>query len=233
MRRPFTTVFCLGALLGYGGLVFGFSPDQFNGVWLPVNPSFRLLTSEGQPPPLKPEAETVYHQHLAARTAGDPTYDPTTWCASPGMPRFQFMRYAFQIVVSPGRIAVLYEWNASYRTIDTRGVALPESFPMALGVASGQWQNGELTVHTAGLSDETLLDDSGLPHSDDLKVTEHWRLRSANVLEDRLTIDDPTDYTRTWDAVVTYRRQSRESVEENPCLDRIRSGEPAVEVSSR
>lgn len=97
-----------------------------------------------------------------------------------------------------------------------------------VGLSRGKFVGDTLVIETSALRDSTLIDNSGLPHSDALMITERLRLRSADVLENRLRIEDPEAFTQPWETVVTYRRQQQEDIREDVCLDRIRTEQPAV-----
>jgi hypothetical protein len=103
---------------------------------------------------------------------------------------------------------------------------LEPSGPM--GLSKGKWEGDTLVVDTDQLSNLTLLDGAGLPRSRNLKLNERVHLRSRNVLEDRIRIDDPEVFTQPWEMVVTYRRQRQATIAEDVCLDRIKTGAPAV-----
>jgi hypothetical protein len=96
-----------------------------------------------------------------------------------------------------------------------------------MGLSRGKFAGDTLVIETAGLRDTTLIDNSGLPHSDALKITERLRLKSADVLENRLRIEDPQTFTQPWETLVTYRRQQGD-LEEDVCLDRIKTGRSAI-----
>ena len=44
--------------------------------------------------------------------------------------------------------------------------------PTWQGTSVGRWDNGTLVIETGGFNGKTWLDEAGLPHSDQLKVTE-------------------------------------------------------------
>lgn len=203
--------------------------SAFNGVWLPERATPRLLSIDGSPPPLRPEAKALYEQRQAARKAGDTSFDRTTWCASPGIPRLMFVRHPFEIAVSERRIALLYSWSNWYRTVNMSGEKWEvDSEYSSVGVGMGRWNDDTLTVETIGLRSDPVLDREGLPHSADLKLTERFKLLSNDRLEVRFTFDDPATYTRPWEAVMTYRRQPDEAWKEFVCLDEIKRGRPGL-----
>ena len=219
-------------LVGWNSLAEGENAqpnERLSGVWLVEKPVFRVETLAKSPPPFKPEAAKIYQARIAARRAGDTSFDSGTWCASLGVPRITFVPYPFEIVVRPKQVAFLYEWNWWARVVDMSGAALDVISPTSMGVATGKWEGDVLVVQTKGLEDATLVDSAGAPHSERMTVTERFQLRGADLLEDRIKIDDPETFTRPWETLVTYRRQPPDTViREDVCLDRIRAGEPSV-----
>lgn len=230
---------------------------SFDGVWRVEKPLSALRTLQGEAPPLTVEAAKKYKENLAARARNDLSYDSASWCAAVGMPRIMLIDYPFQIMVRPRYVAFLHEWNWWARIVYLDGalsdVPLPPPGPppgappgqtdgpgppppMAaatdtpgpMGLSKGRWEGDTLVVETAHLDNSKLLDNSGLPYSGSLKVTEHIRRTGADILEDRIKFEDPITFTRPWETVVTYRRQPDGVIKEDVCLDRIKSGEPAV-----
>lgn len=201
----------------------------FNGVWLAERATTRLLTAEGAVPPLRPEAKKLYEERQAARKAGDASFDRTTWCASPGIPRLMFVRHPFEIAVSDRRVAFLFSWSNWYRTVDMSGVKWPvDEEYSSMGVATGRWQGDTLVVETIGLRSEPILDREGLPQSAALKLTEQVRLLNEDTLEVRFHFDDPATFTKPWQAVMTYRRQPDAAAREFICLDELKKGRPGL-----
>jgi len=93
-----------------------------------------------------------------------------------------------------------------------------------MGHARGRWEGDVLVVESNEFTDYKLID--GLMQtSDELKLVEHFRLKDKNTLEHRITINDPTTFTKPWDVVLTYRRQPDETMAEDVCLERKHAGE--------
>jgi len=200
----------------------------FLGVWIPDGSPERLLTVDKRRPPLTKEAAALYEERIGQKHKGDTSFDRATWCAGPGMPRIMFMPYPFEIQSSDQFIAFVYGWYRWHRVVDMSDAAPEIPFPTTMGFANGYWEQDTLVIHTVGLSDVTVLDPSGLPHSDDMVLTERLRVLSDGRLEDRFTIEDPATYVRTWETVMTYHRSPGTKVEDDVCPDRIARGEPAV-----
>jgi hypothetical protein len=66
--------------------------------------------------------------------------------------------------------------------------------PSAMGFSTGQWEGNVLIVDTSDFIESTLIDDAGLPHSDQMKVTERLRLTRTDELENLIRIEDPSMY---------------------------------------
>jgi hypothetical protein len=99
---------------------------------------------------------------------------------------------------------------------------------MSFGTAAGRFEGEALVIVTRGLMSATVLDSMGMPHSDDLVMTETYRLVGDDVLENRIRFEDAATFAAPWETVVTYRRQPGARIREDVCLDRIRQGEPAI-----
>ncbi len=64
-----------------------------------------------------------------------------------------------------------------------------------MGFPVGHCEGDTLVIRTVGLSDVTVLDATGLPHSDRMVLTERLRVLPDGRLEDRITIEDPDTFT--------------------------------------
>lgn len=202
--------------------------SPFDGVWLIERAPKALRTAEGKKPPLLPEARRQYEAQLALRKKGDVSFDHTTWCASAGVPRLMLERYPFEIMVNKRQVAFMYEWNRWARLVDMTGNDLQPIYPLSFGTANGRFEGDTLVIVSRQITKETFLDRSGLPHSDDLVLTERLRLKSPDVLENRMRIEDAATYSEPWEIVATYRRQPHARIEESVCLDNIKQGKPAI-----
>jgi len=222
------------------------------GVWQIRAPLSAVRTTSGEEPPLQPSAAAVYREHLTARKQGDTSFDNTTWCASAGMPRLMFINSPFEITIGPRHVAFMHEWNWWARIVYLKGgltatVAPREQhgstaqsnisglppvenvmIPGPVGISRGEWSGGDLVVKTDHLVDTTLLDNSGIPHSDALRLTERFHLNGPDVLEDHMRLDDSQTFTHPWETVVTYQRKPGARIHEDVCLDRIKAGGTAL-----
>jgi hypothetical protein len=111
-----------------------------------------------------------------------------------------------RIVQTRGAVAISYEMVHDTRIVplDARphvgtGVAL------YLGDARGRWDGPTLVVETTNFSDRTSISENGngLRHSRALRLIERLTRLEDDVLEYRVTIDDPKTYTRPWTMVLS------------------------------
>jgi hypothetical protein len=203
--------------------------DAFNGVWLIAEDTPALHTVDGELPPLLPEAKALYEEHLRARESGDTYFDRATWCAAVGVPRLLVANHPFEIMVDKRQVGFFFEWNRWVRLVDMSGSNLEPYYPLSLGTANGAWQDdGTLVIRSTGLMHETIMDFAGLPHSDELVMTETLRMVDANTLENLIRFEDPLTFSAPWETKLTYRRQQGARLKEDVCLDRIKQGLPPI-----
>jgi hypothetical protein len=129
------------------------------------------------------------------------TNDPVAICDPQGMPREDlFQLRTTQIVQTPQKVMILYQFDQIWRVIWTDGRELPaEPEPRWFGYSVGKWVDDyALVVETSGMDERTWLDLVGRPHSDNLRVEERFHRVDREHLEWTVTIDDPKMYTKPW-----------------------------------
>lgn len=93
--------------------------------------------------------------------------------------------------------------------------------PTYLGQSVGRWQGRTLIVDSIGFMDTTLLDASGLPHSDALHLTEKYTpSRNGEQMTLRITIDNPKTYAQAWETQLELKRNRHNKIREDNCLER-------------
>jgi hypothetical protein len=138
-----------------------------------------------------PRAGTVAEINDPLSTLGDPT----------GFPRIvNFELRPFQIVQTPTQVLMLYMFEHRWRVIWTDGRPLPKDpDPRWYGYSVGRWEDDyTLVVDTVGMRENTWVDNSGDPHSYDLRVQERYHRVNRTTLELTVVIDDPQIYTKPW-----------------------------------
>ena len=236
--RPFRWIgSLLAGTLGAAGVAASAAEPpaapSLEGVWKIAAPTTTLKPVTGSVP-FTAQGRKQYedNKRLRAKGAYD-DYDITlSRCNSPGTPRLMLTPERFKIWQRFGVLTFDFEWNRALRQIDASGMPPKEDFlgmglvPTMTGTSKGHWEGDTLVAETINFSDRTLLDDL-IPHTFDLKVTEHLRLVDPDTLEERITIEDPAYFTHAWDSVVTYKRQPAALFPEDVCLDRHDAHQPA------
>ncbi len=218
----------LGAmtLLGSAPVLFAQSRPDLSGTWAREGRQAQVNFSE-QPPPMQAWAKAIYDENqggAAVRGQGLDELDPTTYCLPHGMPRVMAFNYPFEIVQTPQVVYMLFEAWQMQRRIFLDGRKLPDAFPLSfLGFSTGRYDGDTLVIETTGLNDRTWLDNSGIPHSDALRVTERVRRTAQNKMEIAFRFEDSKAFTRPWEASINYDLQPGWQIMENIgyCEDRF------------
>ena len=159
---------------------------DLTGVWTRISgpeESFRSGSTWTPEPPVLTEWGQERFATARDSNAGSfslaETNDPVlTRCYPPGTPRIYFHPYPFEIVNTGRETIMLFEYDHTIRRIYTDGRENPEDPVLLwLGNSVGEWTNDStFVVTTVGIDERTWMDRSGYQHSDQLKVTEVFRL---------------------------------------------------------
>jgi hypothetical protein len=199
---------------------------DFSGIYWIQSYSPRIKTIEGQDPPYKPEALAIYKQRDAAINASANIVEEDQarrLCTPDGVPRVLQNPYPWEIVqADPNKIWILYELNKIIRLVHL-DKPLPDdrhlmTFPYYSGHSAGRWEGDTLVIETAGFKDYTFLDNSGAPHSEQLRVTERYRkINNGRELEVLVTIRDPGVFTRDWQTRFVYAKRDDIRIQDWNC----------------
>lgn len=204
---------------------------DLTGVWQVKGNGVDLIAAAIEAPVFTPEGASRYEKNKVAIAQRELDVDKVQRCASPGLPRIMMLPYPFEIMQQSDFVAMLFEWNQLFRQIPIEGKRSLYTLPSAMGFSSGHWEGDTLVVATTDRTGSTLLDNTGLPNSEELKITERLRLRkNGRVLEDRITIADPQNYRKPWEAVIEFERRSNVRLKEDVCLDRVVAGQAPIET---
>jgi hypothetical protein len=162
--------------------------------------------------PYKPEYQKHYQQLIADSLKGE-VHDPMGDCRQPhGMPRqVGASPGGPEIIMLPSQVRMTWYWFNATRRIYTDGRPHPtgdDLVPSFMGHSIGRWEGDALVVDTVGMH-AGIYDRSEAPHSDQVHLTERIKLVGPDLLEDRMTIEDPVMLTRPWQVTRTFRRMSK------------------------
>jgi hypothetical protein len=171
---------------------------DFSGNWAPnaINENVDLAKVIGDPPML-PWADKLYRERKGSLSKDD----PEGYCLPPGVPRMSTTPYPWTMIQTDKLLVIVYEGGAHiWRKIFLDGRPHnPQVVETWLGDSLGHWQdNDTLIVETVGQTDKTWLDESGLPHTKDMVVTEQFKRTDLGHMEIVHTINDPGAYSKPW-----------------------------------
>ena len=194
-------------------------PD-LSGIWISsrqyTNPKGRGLERympAGSKAPMLPGAEKFY----AEITAHGDAADPSERCLPDGVPN-HMLPLPIKIVQTPGVILTLFEEFTVFRQIFTDGRKLPvDPTPTWFGYSVANWDKNTLVVESSGFNEQTYLDGEGLPHSEDLRITERYRRSDFGHLVIEFTFTDPKKYERPWTATIPFNLMPDTELNEHLC----------------
>jgi len=193
----------VGALSG-GADAASALPVDFSGIWVPEARSGDALA---------PDKLNMTERGKAALAAFDPRHhDSTRFCMPYGTPRntLSTAPYPLEIVQRPERLTIIFDRLGDVRRVFLDGRARPNPlWPTWLGHSLGHWEGKTLVIETVAMTQESVLADDGLPHSEDMRIVERLSLASragAQWLVDDITITDPAMYAVPIKVTQRFRR---------------------------
>jgi len=132
--------------------------------------------------------------------------DPEIKCYLPGIPRANYMDFAYQIFHNGNALVFSYEYAGA-----VRNVYLSDPGPAPIDSWMGQswmhWEGDTMVIETTGFNGQAWLDRAGNFASDNLKVTEYFTLTSDHTMRYEAVLEDPTVFIRPWKiSMPVYRK---------------------------
>ena len=158
---------------------------------------------DGKVPPLTPEAR---QRNQARIRAGMGSYDSVKtrplgerclvgFSSTSGPPMMPVLyNNNYQIVQTPDTIMILVEMVHDVRVVRMNGTHAPANVRRWLGDSIGRWEGDTLVVDTTNFTDKTRFRGS----SENLHVVERFKRVDENTILYRVTLDDPTTFTKPW-----------------------------------
>src|SRR5262245_31292048 len=157
-------------------------------------------------------------------------------CLTGGLPEFGGNTGSFRrIVQTPGGISIFYDVGQGQgwqRNIVMDGSPhLPANIRLWFGDSRGHWEGNTLVVDVTNFSPKN--DYRGA--RENLHLVERWTRTSPTLLEYKVTIEDPTVWTRPWTVIQEFTKQSDEAnrIYYEPRCVEGNLGHPAVLKMSR
>ena len=164
-------------------------------------------TSGGRPGPISPrrrEPPPYYNVARMNRTDGPEDRQTTERCFGVTMPSYGAV---YRIVQSPGVVGIYYDSGQGQgfiRTVPVDGSPhLPSKIRLLHGDARGRWEGDTLVIDTTNFTQK--MDFRG--SRQDLHLIERLVRASDRRITYRVTIEDPTTWTRPWTLELPWERQ--------------------------
>jgi hypothetical protein len=220
MRLPKSLILSAVASLCVAGVGLAGEEGDLRGIWKPQRYMPAIRTVDGKLPPLLPEAAAAYKSRVDARKARQPTGDPLDLCQPAGTPRAMYQMRPFMLAQTPHKVTLIHEYQHLVRHVYLDEAPTFEE-PTWQGTSAGRWDNGTLVIETAGFNGKTWLDEAGLPHSDQLKVTERLTRSGKSTLTDEITIEDPATYAAPWKTRITFEQVKGGDLGWHVCTEKL------------
>ena len=119
---------------------------------------------------------------------------------------------------SPDTVSITYEMIHDTRVIHIGDKpALDEDLTQWLGSSRGYWEGDTLVVEATHFKDDLLRVGGGPPHSDQLRLTERYTRVDQEMIEYRVTVDDPLIFTQPFTYRIMFTTQPDYQVYEYSC----------------
>src|SRR5580658_4506629 len=209
----------VAALLSLPVIGFGQSaanPPDLTGVWgiyrggRGADP--KLAAPPASPLAIKPEYAKAYESRRAvesdAAKRGEQLDTPGVRCVPYGFPgMMQVAVYPVEFIQTAKQITVVGEAFSEVRRIylDRPQEKIEDVAPGYYGRAVGHWEGDTLITDTVGIKPSISVY-RGIPHSDQMRISERIKLIAPDILQDQITINDPVTLEKPLTYTVTYKR---------------------------
>jgi len=176
-----------------GHAVEGLSKDFWQLGAIAVIPAGQSVLRGGGTIPYLPEALKKRDENRSHW----PAADPEAKCYMLGVPRATYQNFPFQIFQADGDLLMVYPFAATNRIIYMKDHSdLPVDSWM--GKSNGTWEGDVLVVTTTSQNGQAWLDRAGNFATNQLKVTERFKLLDVNHIWYEATLEDPQTFSKAW-----------------------------------
>jgi len=155
----------------------------------------------------------------AMKDAGFAMYGRTSRCWMPGVPVFNLGPGRTFFLQTPEKVVMIWERDQIHRTVWLNRQHSQNPKPSWHGESVGHYEGDELVVTTIGQTTKSFVDQFRTPHSEQLKVTERFRLiEDGKALQVEMTIEDPVAFVRPWKVTKRWAKGPLK-FEEIRCMD--------------
>jgi len=215
LKKIFYAGLALATLLPFGWAQSAKTPD-LTGVWGTFKggkgPNAKFAAPPAGQLVLKPEYAKPYEARRAkeaeANQRGEQLANSGAQCVPYGVPTMMSVAvYPVEIVQTPKQVTIISEAFSEVRRVylDRPQLPLDDVPPGYYGRSVGHWEGDTLVVDTIGIK-TSVNGYRGMPHSEQMHVTERMKLVAPDVLHDQITIDDPVVLEKPMVYTLAYQR---------------------------
>jgi hypothetical protein len=205
----------LAALLPFAGAQSAKTPD-LTGVWGTFKggkgPNAKFAAPPAGQLVLKPEYAQPYEARRAkeaeSNQRGEQLANAGVQCIPYGVPTMMSVAvYPVEILQTPKQVTIVSEAFSEVRRVylDRPQAPLEDVAPGYYGRSVGHWDGDTLVVDTIGIK-TSVNGYRGMPHSEQMRIAERFRLVAPDVLHDQITIDDPVVLEKPITYTLAYQR---------------------------
>jgi hypothetical protein len=149
-------------------------------------------------PILQPWAKAQVSARNDAIRAGKPGFTRQASCWPNGTPAFLlYPQQPLFFVQTPKMVVLIWQGDHQVRHIYLGGQHSKNPKPSWYGESVGHYEGDTLVVDTIGISEKSLVDNFGTPHSPQLHTVERYRIAEDRMrLEVNLHVEDPAPSLR-------------------------------------
>lgn len=125
-----------------------------------------------------------------------------------------------RIIQTPDEVVISYEMIHETRVIPLDGRPHPgPNIREYMGDSRGRWEGNTLVIDTTNLTDRTSIgaNGNGIRHSERMRLTERLTRIDPDMIDYRITVDDPVTYARPWTLRLTITTQPNYQLYEYSC----------------
>jgi hypothetical protein len=157
---------------------------------------------------LQPWAKEQIRTRNEAILAGKPGFTRQASCWPNGTPAFLlYPQQPVFFVQAPKKVLMIWQGDHQVRHVYLNVPHSNKLKPSWYGESVGHYEGDTLVIDTIGISEKTLVDNYGTPHTPQLHTIERYRMSEDRMrLEVNLYVEDPGTFTTPWTAIQRYRR---------------------------
>jgi hypothetical protein len=139
------------------------------------------------------------------------------------MPGIMGQPYPMEFLLTPGQVTIVIEAYTQVRHIYTDGRPLPPDPDLTFhGTSIGRWEDDTLVAESIGFSPLTEIE-RNVPHSEQMKIVERFRLTDPDTMSIQTTVTDPGVLTAPYTTTRTLKRHRTWTIAEYVCQENNRN----------